>query len=91
MSYDSEIVSVVLKVPHGPRLHEIYTWLRNQYGDRDYNLSLWRHHRRKGQVRKYWDYRTNSDDWSLGESEIKFRFGDRSMAMMFKLAWGGRE
>jgi hypothetical protein len=89
VTYDNDIVSVILHVPHGDRLGEMKTWLFNNYGDRDYNLMRWKHHRKKGEHRKHWDYRTKRDDWSVGESEVKFRFGHRDMALMFKLAWGG--
>jgi hypothetical protein len=59
--------------------------MKAQYGDRDPNMDRWEHHRKKGEIRKHWDYVQKSFSW---RDEHHFRFGDDDMVMLFKLTWG---
>lgn len=53
------------------------------FGDRDPNLDRWYHHyKRRGERRKYWDYRVEVvHDMNPGH-KITFYFGNRRMAQL---------
>lgn len=63
------------------------SWLRNIHGDRDVRMTRWKHHARKGDVRRHWDAQLSN---SGGRQIFHVYFGHKDMAVQYKLAWGGQ-
>lgn len=63
------------------------TWLIATFGDRDVNMDRWRHHLKKHQQRRHWDFRNRQ---IMVGHNVEFYFGQPDMAVQFKLTWSGR-
>jgi hypothetical protein len=69
-------------------VHERLEWLRNTFGDRDPMMTRWKHHQRsKGQERRHWDVQSRNNMEGI---RLYVYFGQKDMAVQYKLTWGGR-